>query len=134
MENNTNLPVARQSMIASQTTAWSGPIPDPESLAAYQKLVSDAPERILSMAEEEAKFRRELMLRDHDSSNRTNEADVKSYHEGIRRGQIFAFIIIMSCIVSTGVCVKYGAHSVAAILAGAGFASIAAQFISNKQK
>jgi uncharacterized membrane protein len=128
-----NAMVPHTSAVVATQTTWSGPIPDPASLAAYQRLVPDAPERILSMAEEEARFRRELTQRDHDSANRTKESDVKLYHDGIKRGQIFAFIIIIACIVGTFACVMAEANSVAMILAGAGFASIAAQFISHKK-
>ena len=123
-----------QTVVSARTASWSGPIPDPTSLAAYQKLVPDAPERILVMAEEEQRFRHEQMQRDHDSENRTKEVDVRCYHDGIRRGQFLAFIVIMSCIFGTIFCVKSGANGVAAVLAGAGFAGIAAQFISHKSK
>ena len=120
--------------VVSQQTSWSGPIPDPQSLAAFKNLVPDAPERILSMAEEEARIRRETMQSDHDSENRTKEADIKGYHDGVRRGQYFSFIIIMSCILGAVICSVHGDVKTAITLAGGGFAGIAYQFIASRAK
>ena len=120
--------------VVSKQTAWSGPIPDPQSLAAFKNLVPNAPERILAMAEEEARIRRETMQRDHDSENRTKEADVLGYHNGVKRGQWFSFVIIMSCIVGAVLCSLHGDVKTAITLAGGGFAGIAYQFIASRAK
>lgn len=130
---NKNVPIANQSVVSQQTT-WSGPIPDPQSLAAFKNLVPDAPERILAMAEEEARIRREVMQRDHESENRTREADVLGYHNGVKRGQYFSFIIIMSCIAGAIACSLHGDVKTAIALAGGGFAGIAYQFIASRAK
>lgn len=120
--------------IVTQNASWVGPIPDPASLEAFRRLVPDAPERILTMAEEEARIRRDTMQRDHDSINRTKEADVLGYHEGVKRGQWFSFIIIMSCVIGAVVCSIHGDTKVAITLAGGGFAGIAYQFIAGRAK
>lgn len=125
---------AKQGAVVSQQTTWAGPIPDPQSLAAFKNLVADAPERILAMAEEEARVRREMMQRDHDSENRTRESDILGYHAGVKRGQYFSFIIIMSCIVGAIVCSLHGDVKTAITLAGGGFAGIAYQFIASRAK
>lgn len=130
---NKNVPIANQSVVSQQTT-WSGPIPDPQSLAAFKNLVPDAPERILAMAEEEARIRREIMQRDHESENRTREADVLGYHSGVKRGQYFSFVIIMSCITGAIACSLHGDVKTAITLAGGGFAGIAYQFIASRAK
>lgn len=133
--NHSTQPVSQNmGVIAAKATTWSGPIPDPASLAAYQKLVPDAPERILAMAEEEARSRREREDKDHESANLLREVDVKNYHEGIKRGQYMALVIILVCIASSIFCVMKSAYTVASILAGAGFAGIASQFIGRKTK
>ena len=130
---NKNQPTI-QNAVVSQQTSWTGPIPDPQSLAAFKNLVPDAPERILTMAEEEARIRRETMQRDHDSANRTKEVDVLGYHSGVKRGQYFSFIIIMSCIVGAVICSLHGDVKTAITLAGGGFAGIAYQFIAARSK
>ncbi|GAB6010842.1 DUF2335 domain-containing protein [Viscerimonas tarda] len=50
--------------VAVQHQAYSGPIPDPESLAKYETIQSGFAERIMRMAEDEAAHRRknEIML------------------------------------------------------------------------
>ena len=121
-------------VIARQTTTtWSGPIPDPSSLAAYQQIVPDAGERIPAMAEEEARCRRERTDKDHASENLTKEVDVRGYHEGIKRGQYLSFVLIMSCIAGAIYCVRCGAYTVAGIISSTGFAGIAAQFIPRRK-
>lgn len=131
--NHSATVAGRKVGVIAQHTTWSGPIPDPASLTEYQKLVPNAAERILSMAEAEALSRRNRIDADHDSENRSKEADMKGYHDGIRRGQFLSFVVIMSCIGSAVFCVLRGANTVAGILAGAGFAGIAAQFIPRRK-
>lgn len=43
----------------SQTTVTTGPIPSPDIFKAYGEVLPDAPDRILRMAEDEAKGRRD---------------------------------------------------------------------------
>ena len=120
---------AQAGIIATQTT-WRGPLPDPVSLESYKRLVPDAPERILAMAEDEARTRREQMQKDHESINRTKEQDVLAYHAGVKRGQWMAFGILIVTIAGAVYCAAIGNTSVAITLAGVGLANIAAQFIS----
>lgn len=115
-------------------THWQGPIPDPDSLLALKKLIPDAPERLLAMAEEEARARRELTQRDHESSNLTKEVDVKGYHLGVARGQWMAFLLLISIIVASVVCSLHGDAKTAIALASVGIVNIAATFIGRKQR
>lgn len=114
------------------STHWQGPIPDPASLAALKQLVPDAPERILAMAEDEARARRELTQRDHDSANLAKEVDVKGYHLGIARGQWMAFLLLSLVVVGSVVCSLHGDTKSAIALASVGIVNIAATFIGRR--
>lgn len=86
------------------------------------------------MAEEEARIRRDQMQKDHDSENRTKEADVNKYHEDVRRGQFFAFIILL-CVIGGAVLLAMKGHDgVAGGLVTIGAAGIVSAFIWGKRK
>lgn len=123
-----------QSRAVRVQETWQGPIPPPAALDAFRQLVPDAPERILSMAEEEARIRRDQMQKDHDSENRTKEADVNKYHEDVRRGQFFAFIILL-CVIGGAIWLAMNGHDgVAGGLVTIGAAGIVSAFIWGKRK
>lgn len=114
-------------------TSWHGPIPSPADLEQFKRLVPNAPERILCMAEEEARVRRDQFQRDHDSENRVKEADVKLYHAGVMRGQIFAAIVLLAIVAAIIVCAVYGHGGAAAAVAGMGAAGIVSNFIVKRK-
>jgi uncharacterized membrane protein len=97
---------------------YSGPIPDAETLAKYQALVPDAPERILKMAELQAEHRRALERKVIFSDARRADWGVLS-----------AFLICFASLAG-GVYLVANGHPVAGtIFAGAGLTSIAGTFI-----
>lgn len=78
--------------ILALTRTTTGPLPSPEILAQYDKVVPGAALRIIEMAEAQAKHRREL--------ERTQmEANVSIARQGLQldsRGQLFGFIIAIT--------------------------------------
>lgn len=76
---------------------FQGPIPPPDTLAKYEKIIPGAAERILAMAEKQGNHRRNLEAKviDKDSGRAS-------------RGQIFAFIITITIIVGGFVMVWQG--------------------------
>lgn len=131
--------MSKQHPIAPVSTSlvskhWQGPIPDPESLLALKKLIPDAPERLLAMAEEEARVRRELMQRDHESANLAKEVDIKGYHLGVSRGQWMAFLLLVAIIIASVTCSLHGDTKTAIALASVGIVNIASTFIGRKQR
>lgn len=86
------------------------------------------------MAEEEARTRRELAQKDHESENRTRELDVVGFHAGVMRGQWMAFSILLATIAGTVVCAYIGNTKAAVALACVGLANIASQFIHKWKK
>lgn len=66
----------------------SGPLPDPETLDAYNRIIGDGAERIMQMAEKEQNAR--LDDRKRFTDRMMNQSSL---------GQIFGFVICMSAII-----------------------------------
>ena len=119
-EQRTIVAQAFTAMVESK--AFSGPLPAPEDVKAYQDVVQDAPERILSMAEHQMEHRIECEKK---------IIDVRARESSI--GQIMAFVIAL---VSMGVICFLGytghdwlAGTITAIVVG-----LASVFLLKKQK
>jgi len=69
----------------------SGPLPAPQTLEAYAKIIPNGAERIMAMAEKEQEFRHELT-----KTINTRNINIES------RGQIFGFILSV-IIIGSGV-------------------------------
>lgn len=84
---NTPKKSVNASLQIHKESSYSGPIPDPESLAKYEQISPGFAERILSMAEEEARHRR-----------RNEDRLVKNSVVTTIMGIIFAFVsVILFC-------------------------------------
>lgn len=71
--------------IVASVQQYSGPLPPASELAAYKKVMADAPERIIAMAEKE--------------QNHRHNYDVRILNAGRIEsllGQIFAFVIVLA--------------------------------------
>lgn len=100
---------------------FSGPIPSPKIMEGYAKLIPDAPERILKMAEEQHKHRMEL------------EAIVvprQSKQSAI--GQRFAFILCILMICLAAFAIYKEANGVATAIVTITIVACAALFITGK--
>ena len=125
--------VQRQTAVVATTTAWKGPIPPPAVLEHYNSIVPNAAERILTMAEEEARIRREQVQKDHDSENRVKESDVNQYHSDVRRGQYLAALVMLGIVATIIVCVIFGQQNAAIAVAGMGAVGIVSSFVGRKK-
>lgn len=74
--------IIRGALVAMEQRMFSGPLPSPEDFNAYGKVVKDAPQRILKMAEEQSKHR---MCMEKKLINRSTAESVM--------GQIIGFLI-----------------------------------------
>ena len=85
------------SEVKIRTQHFQGPIPPPNTLAEYENIVPGAAERILTMAENQGKHRRNLEVKviDKDSDRAS-------------KGQIFAFIIAMTIIIGGFLLIWHG--------------------------
>lgn len=122
----------RQPVIAT-AAAWKGPIPPPTILDQYNSIVPDAAERILIMAEEEARIRRDQIQKDHDSENRAKESDINQYHSDVKRGQYLAALVMLGIVAAVVVCVVFDKEKAAMAVAGMGAVGIVSSFIGRKK-
>lgn len=124
----------RQDVVTTTTTtAWKGPMPPPAVLEQYNSIVPNAAERILTMAEEEARIRRDQLQKDHDSENRVKESDVNQYHSDVKRGQYLAALVMLGIVVTVIVCVVFKQENAAIAVAGMGAVGIVSSFIGRKK-
>ncbi len=101
--------VERQ-IIERQISAHSGPIPSPEALEHYAKVLPNLPERLTTMAEQQAKHRQ------HSES----------------LGQHYAFILGLGCILGSVVAACTGHDTFASVLGGTTILGLTATFIGGQ--
>jgi len=83
-----------------QHASFSGPIPPPTVLEGYDRIIPGAAERILVMAEADAKHQQEIELAALEAADRE-----------VRRGQIFGFTIGVLALVSSVIALHGIAYS-----------------------
>lgn len=111
-------PQTTNSIEISAERHFSGPLPRPEDLEKYDKVVPGAAERIIKMAEEEMRHR-------HENDNRLSKGIMRTTIMSI----VFAFIsvLILSSIVVYSLYKGYS--TVAASIAVGSIAAVASVFI-----
>jgi uncharacterized membrane protein len=75
---------SRKGHVVAVSQQFSGPIPPPNVLHAYNSIIPNAAERILNMAEKEQNFRHEM-----------TQVQIKANVKNIFLGQIFGFTIAL---------------------------------------
>lgn len=105
--------------------SYSGPLPKPEILQKYDEILPGSAERIMKMAEEQAKHRHKL-----------EEKVVFTNSGNSRLGVIFAFILTIVTIVGGGFLIynNKGLEGLAAIITAIGALSSIFIFGKNKEK
>ena len=78
----------------SITAHWSGPLPPPGTLAAYETALPGSAERILSMAEAEAEHSRALEREQVRSEISLTTAEIASERRGVWLGFVLAVFVI----------------------------------------
>lgn len=111
-------PHATAEQLTFEAEAYVGPLPQAEQLAKYGEVLPDAPERIITMAEQEAIHRRSL-------ERWIVKGDVIRSILGV----IFAFLLGVGALGFGTYLVINGAPITGTIFAGAGLASLVYAFI-----
>ena len=108
--------------VTAQHSVYSGPLPPPEVLAGYDKVLPGAAERILSLAEGEAGHRREM------------ERKIAS-QEGSERmfGLLLAFVVALTGIGGAIWCILSGYQVAGTILSSGTIGSLVWAFISGSR-
>ena len=118
-------PTTSTPSVISETTSYQeyslhygGPIPPASEMARYEKIIPGAAERILTMAESQAKHRQNMEF-----------TVVKRSVQDQRLGIICAFAITVSALIVAVLCVRWGHEIVGAIIGTSGLGSIITAFI-----
>lgn len=101
----------------------SGPLPDPETLFQYDKVISNGADRIMAMAEKQQDHRIEL-----------EKTAVRSQLSQSKKGQIFGFIIsmvIVGCGTYLAIC---GHEKTGVVLIGTTLVALAGIFVLGRFK
>lgn len=106
------------------TQEFSGPIPSPNTIAGYEKVLPGAADRIISMAEKQSSHRQEIQMMETKAENRDSLL-----------GVVFAFGLGIGCLVACIVMVimvpKETGAICGSILGVTGIGSIVAAFLKN---
>ena len=117
------------------TSEFQGPLPPPAILAAFARIDPGLPNRIVSMAERAQSHSHLMDLNSlevqRDAIGRQFDA-VKGDRELRKRGQTFAFVLAVLCIVLGGVFVAIGRSIEGTTLAGVPLVGLVAVFISGR--
>jgi len=131
-DKNNNLEKKNIPNKASPTTQigiFSGPIPHPEVLARYNQIDETLVNRIVSMAENESSHRhRQETIELQARITHLKESDID-----VKRGQVFAFIIVISFIVSGLLVALYGNPWAGGFISLGALAPIITAFIKGRE-
>lgn len=111
--NSNNKPVAQ-----FQQATFSGPMPPPAVLEGYERLVKGAAERILVMAESDAKHQQEIEF-----------AALHAADAEIKRGQLFGFVIGLTALGASMLALAMGSPAVAGVIGGTTVVGLVSVFI-----
>jgi uncharacterized membrane protein len=121
IETIDELPPATKERVVSHVMAayYEGPIPPASELAKYQKILPDAPERILRMAEKEQDLKIHMN---------------KRFDAYKTRGQIFALFCVAITAALAAYLAKLGYPALGSMIFGGTLATIVCAFIYGKRK
>ncbi len=107
---------------------YSGPLPDPLTFSQYDDIVPGAADRILQMAELNARHMREM---EEKHLQAQIDADIRR-HKEVGRGQNYAICSVAMSFSVAVVALLLGYPSVAATICGVTIGGIVASFITGK--
>lgn len=107
--------------IVSVVSRFSGPMPPPKVLAAYEQCIPGSADRILAMAEKEQDFRHTTTK---DAIAETQSSDT--------RGKRYALAVVLIMSVAAVICAALDQPWVAGVLGGGTLASLVAAFLGQQ--
>lgn len=118
--NNPPKPPARREANSAVASAefFAGPLPSPDILARYEQVIPGAAERILAIAEADAKHQREIEL-----------AALRAEEASVRRGQWLGFAIALFALTISVVALYLGSPWVAGIIGGTAVVGLVSAFV-----
>lgn len=120
--------VSAQKTNQSQTTKliqhqFSGPLPPPEILQQYDQVISGAAERILAMAEKDAKHQQEI-----------ENSAIQFASREVKRGQMCGLTIGISSFATCVIALALGSELTASILGGVTVVGLVTVFVTGRIK
>jgi uncharacterized membrane protein len=130
-ENTKPIPQQQERLISGrfEVSQYSGPLPDPEILARYEKVLHGAAERTFKLVESEQEHRHKMQEKQLDAGI----ADQKDIRNIEKRGQFFALLIALSSIGVAVFSVSSGQEIVASIFGVSGVGTLVVSFIQGRQ-
>lgn len=104
---------------------FSGPLPHPEILAQFEKVLSGSADRIITAFENETEHRQHIENSIVNAQTRAVDAEIKERS----CGQTWAGVLVILLILSATVCALYGAEEYAKIIGGTTIVGLATLFI-----
>jgi len=101
------------------TAEFSGPLPPPEILRQYEEVSEGLSERLISLVEKEADFRRKMEERFLEAQIDFKSRSLEISSQEVRRGQVFGLSIGCVALVC-GLITAWIGHPVAGTLLGSG--------------
>lgn len=107
--------------LVSVVASFSGPMPPPNVLAAYDNLIPGSADRILSMAEREQAFR-----------HKVTESAVAGSGESETSQRRYAFAVVVVMVAAALACVVMDAPQVAVVLGGGTLLGLVTVFLGGR--
>jgi len=114
-KNNRSL---AQQVVSVIRQEYSGPLPPPNALERYSQIIPNGAERLMVMAEEQSKHRRELETKALNTDSRNSLL-----------GVIFAFLLGLTTIVAGTIIILKGYAYPGTIVGSAGLVGLVSAFI-----
>lgn len=114
--------------VVSISESTAGPLPHPDFLRQYGKLIPDGAERIMSMAEQEQRHRHGRETREQAL---IETAELHDYTI-TKRGQLFGLSICVIVVMAAGGFAFMGQPGLAALLMGLDLVALAAVFVAGR--
>lgn len=112
---------------------FTGPIPPPDLLRAYENILPGLADRVVSMAEKEGDHRRRQETKGLDAEIEVNFLLATSYTADVKRGQKFALCIGICAITVGGLVAVLGQPVVGGLLGTGGLIGLVKAFIDGRK-
>ena len=133
VSDNKELATETGRQIELRAAAWSGPLPPPEALDRYEKILPGSAKIIFAAFEKQNAHRLEIETSEHRQEAKMQDHDAKMNelaHLSFVGGQKYGLIISCVCIAAALASVYLGAHSSVAIaFVGVPMATIVKSFL-----
>ncbi len=128
LSSSNKTPQTQKSLTIAQ---YSGPLPDPHSLAEYEKLLPGTAKKIIDMAVEQTSHRQVMESKQMDLNTQFQYKLINNF----RMGQIFAFTFSILSLLCSTFLIAWGKHIViGSILGGVTILGVVGAFLYHSSK